>query len=41
MKSTKKFKKINTELDLNSTYDPDKAFEILKKEVKFNQLDIL
>ena len=30
MKTTKKFKKINTELDLNSTYDPDKAFEILK-----------
>ena len=30
-KITKKFKKINSELDFDSTYDPDKAFEILKE----------
>ena len=29
-KITKKFKKINSELDFDSLYDPDKAFEILK-----------
>ena len=29
-KVTKKFKKITSELDFNSLYDPDKAFEILK-----------
>ena len=29
-KTTKKFKKINSELDFNITYDPDKAFAILK-----------
>lgn len=30
IKITKKFKKINSELDFNSIYEPDKAFEILK-----------
>ena len=30
MKTSKKFKKINSELDLNIAYDPDKALEILK-----------
>ena len=30
-KITKKFKKINSELDFDATYDPDKAFEILKE----------
>ena len=30
-KITKKFKKINSELDFDVTYDPDKAFEILKE----------
>ena len=31
IKTTKKFKKINSELDFNITYDPNKAFEVLKK----------
>ena len=30
IKTTKKFKKINSELDFNITYDPNKAFEVLK-----------
>jgi len=30
VKTSKKFKKINSELDLNISYEPDKAFEILK-----------
>ena len=30
IKTTKKFKKINSELDFNTIYDPDKAFAILK-----------
>jgi len=30
MKTSKKFKKINSELDFNITYEPEKAFEILK-----------
>ena len=30
MKTSKKFKKINSELDFNITYEPDKALEILK-----------
>ena len=30
-KISKKFKKINSELDFDATYDPDKAFEILKE----------
>ena len=30
VKTSKKFKKINSELDFNIAYEPDKAFEILK-----------
>jgi len=30
VKTSKKFKKINSELDLNISYEPEKAFEILK-----------
>jgi large subunit ribosomal protein L1 len=30
MKTSKKFKKINSELDFNTAYEPDKALEILK-----------
>ena len=30
MKTSKKFKKINSELDFNIAYEPDKALEILK-----------
>ena len=36
IKTTKKFKKINSELDFNITYDPNKAFEVLKNVEKKN-----